>query len=309
VKNDPESYGVHSIFYGKYSTGGVFQKNLRLGDATTIGTATPQDFNHPLVGEYKLSSDGYRSNELDRDQEIVFSGCSQTFGVGIPDDYMWTNIVAKELGVSRYLNLATPGQSIQAIVANLFKYFARYGAPKSVAVLLPDPFRMLSGYNTDLAVPPMKEVSQRPTHGGVERLNLTHRADTPRFSQKPHNLLDVVPLETPLHLSITHMGFLIEYCKASNIKLVWASWHDESVELFDKVLRGMDPYFDLSSYISYITPYRDGVTDCHAKESTVAGDLFDFAADKKPNGMGHFGYHTNLHISSAFVDKFKEYRF
>lgn len=62
------------------------------------------------VIEYKFNSHGFRSEEFTDDPNIMFLGCSHTFGIGLPAEDRWTDHVAAALNLKCY-NLGIPGGS------------------------------------------------------------------------------------------------------------------------------------------------------------------------------------------------------
>jgi len=56
----------------------------------------------PTVDEhntYDINSLGLRG-KLDMDADVLASGCSITFGIGVPEDGRWTNILSKKINKS-----------------------------------------------------------------------------------------------------------------------------------------------------------------------------------------------------------------
>lgn len=61
--------------------------------------------------EYKFNSDGFRSEEFSSNGGgVMFLGCSLTFGIGLPLQHTFPQIVSKELGLE-CLNLSLPASS------------------------------------------------------------------------------------------------------------------------------------------------------------------------------------------------------
>lgn len=61
---------------------------------------------------YDLNSYGFRCDEFEEKQEsILFLGCSLTLGYGIPKEKSWTHLVAQSLGLKEY-NLGVGGGSL-----------------------------------------------------------------------------------------------------------------------------------------------------------------------------------------------------
>tara|TARA_B100001057_G_C22782128_1_gene924085 strand:- start:163 stop:1311 length:1149 start_codon:yes stop_codon:yes gene_type:complete len=93
---------------------------------------------------YYINSHGFRSPELikpdinsQEDNCIAFLGCSHTFGTGIDQKDMWTEIVANDLGC-KPVNLGFPARGID-FVSFYCKYFfkAEIKNCKALVVLLP----------------------------------------------------------------------------------------------------------------------------------------------------------------------------
>ena len=70
---------------------------------------------------YIQNKDFFRSPELSK-VDLLISGCSQTFGVGMKEDLIWPVLLARESDLS-YNNLAFPGASAESIVDNIFSSF------------------------------------------------------------------------------------------------------------------------------------------------------------------------------------------
>jgi lysophospholipase L1-like esterase len=61
---------------------------------------------------YDLNSYGFRCDEFEENQEsILFLGCSNTLGYGMPKEKSWTHLVAQSLGLKEY-NLGVGGGSL-----------------------------------------------------------------------------------------------------------------------------------------------------------------------------------------------------
>lgn len=68
--------------------------------------------NNPF--KYTLNSWGHRCENIIVSQDnIVFLGCSLTFGIGLPKEQTWTHQVAEALG-KREVNLGVPGGSLDS---------------------------------------------------------------------------------------------------------------------------------------------------------------------------------------------------
>jgi hypothetical protein len=181
---------------------------------------------HVEIQDKELNSLNFRSDEfIDKHDKthILFSGCSQTFGTGLFKEELWTSLlydlIKKDLELSGYFNLATPGASIGHIVSNIFKYFKKYGDPDIIFLNLPGPNRT---YNYD------KE--KKIIHDG-------------RFSDDCLPFLNI--------LSYQYYFMLEHYCIKNNIKLFAFSWHEQGNLLMNKNFKNFI-FINEDDIISYI---------------------------------------------------------
>jgi len=90
------------------------------------GSIVPSDYAGTVYAD--VNSLGYRSPEFDN-AELVYAGCSQTFGIGLPErDLIWGSRVATAMGVS-YANISGPGWSTEKVVRMIFAYLAKNKNP------------------------------------------------------------------------------------------------------------------------------------------------------------------------------------
>ena len=107
---------------------------------------------------FRLNSNGLRSDEFTAEHKdkmhVLFAGCSNTFGDGLPLEFIWPkkvyDSISKEFQTSGYFNIAYPGASTLFITMQILKYADQYGAPDLLFVMLPDADReMLNDSNGD----------------------------------------------------------------------------------------------------------------------------------------------------------------
>lgn len=95
---------------------------------------------------FKLNSRGLRSDEFTDDhagkRHILFAGCSNTFGVGLPEELCWPRItyetVSQDAPSSGYFNVARPGATMSEIFIQITNYIEAFGTPDIVFLMLPD---------------------------------------------------------------------------------------------------------------------------------------------------------------------------
>ena len=103
---------------------------------------------------YKLNSYGMR---MDGDpapgNNILFLGCSMTFGIGVPKENSWTHLVSKQMGMGE-VNMGNPGGSIDSLfrLYNAWQYEIQ--APIT-CLLIPPQYRkerIITDNNGDLFI-------------------------------------------------------------------------------------------------------------------------------------------------------------
>jgi hypothetical protein len=271
------------------------------------GNPLEKNYRDP-INEYKLNALGYRSGEL-APADFVTAGCSVTFGVGVPYAGIWSSLLAKELDLS-HINLASPGWSTESIVEHLFKYFYKYGNPKTVVVLFPDCLRVDLVSDRDFSVvkpnendPPIK----------VVRSNLynTPTKTRAKYSKKPYDLLRFIAPEYGVYRAFKAINSLIIYCKSAGITLLWGTWDlemhrlasaakdDWNKDAYSGYVSHFDDYFD-----SYSADSLKGNEACHQEFLEVFGDNFyhgyDGILDKDSVNKSHPGVHYHIHIFERF---------
>ncbi len=105
---------------------------------------------------YELNNDFHRSESfstLDKNKtNVLFAGCSVTFGEYLPEGYAWPSHVYNYMkdnfsDLGEFHVLSYPGGTASKIVSNIFKYLKNYGKPDYIMVLLPDMFRYYGPHN------------------------------------------------------------------------------------------------------------------------------------------------------------------
>lgn len=90
---------------------------------------------------YKFNSHGFRTNNFDTLPSIMFLGCSNTVGIGLPQEHTWPFIVSKKLNLEM-INLGIGGIGEDAVF-RIADYYVEKIKPK-IAVFLQPPIGRLS---------------------------------------------------------------------------------------------------------------------------------------------------------------------
>ena len=84
---------------------------------------------------YNLNNYGFRTSEFAETENFIALGCSFTFGVGLPEEEIWTSLLSNQLNLPNW-NLGVPGSSSDTSY-RLAKYFIPMLRPKFVVMLEP----------------------------------------------------------------------------------------------------------------------------------------------------------------------------
>lgn len=230
--------------------------------------------------EYNLNQFNYRSPEFKKNPDLLFGGCSVTFGVGLPEEYTWWSLLSKKLGAEKIANISMYGNSIEKAVYSIIKYIKLYGSPKAICFLAPEPYRYEAFFNGVL---------------GVHSLSRDDKYEN-KFSKYPYPPSEVISGDNALYSSIRALITLETICKAANIKLVWGTWSPHTEKLIETVgsfyfeyyLQGLENGHVHKKYLNKFMP--------EDKEKTV----FNLAADRLNGSLGHFGSNYHRGIAEEF---------
>ncbi|MEM7645528.1 MAG: hypothetical protein AAF203_01350, partial [Pseudomonadota bacterium] len=90
--------------------------------------------------EYKINQYGFREKDIDfseTETKILAFGASETYGLGLPADHRWSNILEKKICGGRVMNLSMAGYSVDQVFLSLKKWLLYFGKPDIVFVEIP----------------------------------------------------------------------------------------------------------------------------------------------------------------------------
>jgi hypothetical protein len=190
-------------------------------DSISPGEKAPisgKDFN------YRINDQGFRSKkftEFDKDKtNILFTGCSITEAVGLPEELSWPNKLIdlmkehdKELNVDFY-NLALNGSGIFLSIKNLLAFINSIGKPDYIFALFPQMSRSLAWNDTD----------------GFS--NVHYEKPLILTDDFNKNYTKNYVHENNLMTNITMINILEQTCLMLGIKLIWSTWRREEEDLY-----------------------------------------------------------------------------
>ena len=205
---------------------------LKDSDGYTSYTSLNEKNKNPEV-VYQLNKNGFRTENFkkldDKTFNVLASGCSCTYGQGVPQGYSWPDILAKKLETKlskpiKMHNLGVMGASIHLIIKNAMAFIREYGAPDEIYLLLPPDSRKL------VYVDRIKKFkSMVMSSAGYKKMFDGNDPETKRFYESYCK-------EDSYLLSITLIGFFEDFCKSNNIGLTWTHYDEiDDGDLYDKV--------------------------------------------------------------------------
>jgi hypothetical protein len=197
MRKDPFSKYNHRLIDGYHTI-----------DVTPIDHIKEQNKNRKV--EYRYNSDWFRSDHFKKDHDglhIVFSGCSNTEGIGANIENVWSHMLYKEISkqvkTSGFFSLARAGSGLHPIIHNFTGYVKQYGAPDYLFLLLPNILRF-SEFNTDQNRWQYKQINPWGDKENLQDNIQKHRAEFPAW--------------------VYTFKLFIEYCNSIGTKVVWSTW-------------------------------------------------------------------------------------
>jgi hypothetical protein len=273
---------------------------------------------------YKTNQLGYRSKEFSQ-TDIIFSGCSFTFGIGTDINANWSSVVGKYIGLD-YVNLGRNGASTMENILGIFSYCKKYGNPKYIFCLFPNFERIVlqathgfSGSKLFLELDDPLIPTYAPVQLHFDYDRLAGHKDRPKFLKMPYAFEDIISLDIAYWLNIRLIEILEQYCNSNNIKLLWSTWDEHGTELLENVI-----HVDKSIFNNYVKSdvlnWRlndsvDGevyienniIKECHEHlkhdypNSFYSATDIEYGKDKR-----HPGVHKQMHYAETFINKIKE---
>jgi hypothetical protein len=199
--------------------------------------------------EYQLNSEKFRGkdfNEFNKNNiNILFGGCSQTLGVGLPEENTWykklsdkINLMHEEKNVDFY-NISVNGSSIELIVKNVIAFIKKGNKPDYIFLLLPESSRVMS-FNKDenefdLYIP------------------------NAFFPKEKKYYLNKYIHEDKLLMNFILLSLLEELCISSEIKLIWTTWEQSDNKMY--LDGGFNNFFKINKNLAKIAVWPPEYND------------------------------------------------
>lgn len=202
------------------------------------------------VFHYFINQQGFRSSHfdtLDRNKvNILFGGCSWTFGEGLPEEHTWVRLLTDKMDTihpdkrATYHNTGYMGSSISLIVKNLIGFCKQYGDPEYMFVCFPDVARSIywSEYQE-------RYIKMFPS------INQFRQKMSPEQAEYSKNYIH----ENNIMYAADYIRYLEDYCKWKGIKLLWNTWHAGELEMWYQI--GFENLIDMQHGETWRPSYWD----------------------------------------------------
>lgn len=194
--------------------------------------------------KYRINRHGFRSQHFENynrlDKNILFGGCSNTSGIGLPEELVWPSILTAKIkekmpyeNIQAY-NVAVGGSSIPYIFKNVLAFLRKNDGVDYVFILLPG-FDRHVAFDEENKPKMFKKIVMMPP----EAENFKYKF-VKRFV-KSYVAEEAIFLQLPLIKAIE------DICELKNIKLIWSTWRPEDQELYKAY--GFNHYCDINPNI------------------------------------------------------------
>jgi len=265
---------------------------------------------------YEINSLGFRG-EVYENPDIIASGCSITFGLGVPELGRWTNILGKKIN-KNVMNLGNPGASVESICTHIIQYCMNNKMPKEIFCLFPDFFRSMVVVDKEFYKTKVKRDDAFKEKDSLQQIfcnPIIHKHDDSIFMEI-ENQKYIEDATSPHQLILNSINFIYileSFCLANNIKLHWTTWHVPSATIMEELLKIKN--FKLKNFADFVfapdvnnTDFRSVSFKCSLSHDSEFYDSIywkrgtDYSIEnyKKVSDHAHPGIHFQYHFADLF---------
>jgi hypothetical protein len=227
--------------------------------------------------EYIRNSDGYRSEEFQKNTNFLFAGCSETFGESAEYKTTWAYKLFNKIKKDKdsYCNVSMPGIDVSIIIFNIMLFIEKYGKPKNIFIVFPGFNRIIESESksfTACTVYPDEEL---------------HEESHEQLSPASKRVVDMIRSVNALQIKNFEM-----FCREENISLFWSTWDSKSN---NHILK-------LDTYKNYVGIISDKDIAEHAIDLGYKIKTLELT---RSDGV-HHGEIFHDYWSNVFYNKYKE---
>lgn len=235
---------------------------------------------------YKLNNYTYRSDDFNvhqQQKDIVYSGCSFTFGVGVPYKSIWAYMLNESLNQNNFYNLGISGGSYESIIFDIYTYIKKFGKPKAFIVLFPPPVRlMFMQESKNIKIVPFRVVHMKDE-------------DEKRFFRENKDLLNY----DLWIIKFYHMVTALElYLESIGVEFLWGCWDLYVNKIFSKTT-GLKNFINIDG--NEADSIKAAIMRNEIDYSNYVNKYWINARDTHPSVLQHFTYYKIF--EAAWKDK------
>jgi len=267
---------------------------------------------------YKINRYGLRG-EIDENSDVIASGCSITFGLGVPELARWSNLLSNKINKS-VINLGNEGASVETVCTNIIQYCMNNKMPKEIFCLFPDFFRRMIVVDKEYYKPSKEE---RPAEDYLfleySSLDIDGYKDFVIVRSKDEQYTKNLVSPHQLILDSINFIYILEsFCLTNNIKLYWTTWDIYSDLIMKELLNIKD--FKLKNFKSFFSSNLfKGIgnfieSTCNLDHNSEfkdnicwkVGSDYSIIDNKKTPDRAHPGVHAHTHIAEFFYNLYNQ---
>lgn len=259
--------------------------------------------------EFNLNSLGLRGEEFDKKNEILYSGCSVTLGIGLDQNSIWGEILSQKLNFSKS-NLSFAGASVVHIVNQIFNYIKIYGNPKIILCAFPS-FGRIRWWDDNL-ITKIKNNNEEKIGSFSDYQNLPRmKNQVEKYIKLPTESDKILHEQSAAYYSIFAIKSLEKYCNSNNIFFRWLSWCDQKEV---NIIKSENKIQFLNENLKIVFKNKKWVfedlygnnIDCHTEFKNE--NTFYSALDDDGYGVPHLGKHVHIHMAEAFEKEIRTFK-
>lgn len=222
IENSRQFSSVYSIFNNKFDINWDYRQATQKTNKITMHASEEKQnakFNLGIIDDgsivYEYNSNEFRSDEFSKSHDnkhILFSGCSETEGVGDNIEKNWSHMTYSSIklneGASGYYNLGLAGGGYPKIISNIFIYIEKFGNPDAIFILFPNISRWVDWIDDN---------------DGYLHIGLSPYSPD-RVARNSKDDSNIKTLMSNLVQFVSMMKIFEKYCETNGIKLFWATW-------------------------------------------------------------------------------------
>jgi len=227
---------------------------------------------------YSFNNESYRCDNFNLEKtnnNFLFSGCSYTFGSGLPYNSTWAYQLNKDLCGDQFYNLGLNANSQKAIIYDIYNYIRKYGKPKAVFILFPDISRVIGFVDSLSSI----EVKTR-------LLKEEYPNESSRFFTQDLLYFDFY----------NSICALEDYLKSIDVPFLWGTWHQETEEVLNLVSKNFNNYVKIFTNSNSAKYFKDVKI-----ENNMSLRYWDLSRD-----LTHPGIKTHMIIKNIFLYEWKK---